>query len=87
MYTIVINDGYCIVNDLNFKIQQFHMSDNLSVTSSSGSNIIHGVDLAMNYSVRCLVQLNLYSLPTEVQSRIFNTRCYLEFSTDGCCRF
>ena len=66
-YTIIIDDGYYTVNDLNFRIQQFCILNNLYLLSNSGSNIIYFVELVMN-SVRYSVQLNLYAIPTEVQS-------------------
>ena len=68
-YTIVIDDGYYTVNDLNFRIQQFCILNNLYLLSNSGSNIIYFVELAMN-SVRYSVQLNLYAIPTEAQSLV-----------------
>ena len=68
-YTIVIDDGYYTVNDLNFRIQQFCILNNLYMTSNGGSNIIYFVELVMN-SVRYSVQLNLYAIPTEAQSLV-----------------
>ena len=66
-YTIIIDDGYYNVSDLNFKIQQFCILNNLYLLSNSGSNIIYFVELVMN-SVRYSVQLNLYALPTSTQA-------------------
>ena len=68
-YTIIIDDGYYNVSDLNFKIQQFCILNNLYLLSNSGSNIIYFVELVMN-SVRYSVQLNLYAIPTEAQSLV-----------------
>ena len=68
-YTLVIDDGYYNVSDLNFRIQQFCILNNLYLTSNGGSNIIYFVELAMN-SVRYSVQLNLYTIPTEQQALI-----------------
>ena len=66
-YTIIIDDGYYNVSDLNFKIQQFCILNNLYLLSNSGSNIIYFVELVMN-SVRYSVQLNLYPIPTLSQA-------------------
>ena len=66
-YTIIIDDGYYNVSDLNFKIQQFCILNNLYLLSNSGSNIIYFVELVMN-SVRYSVQLNLYAIPTLSQA-------------------
>ena len=66
-YTIIIDDGYYNVSDLNFKIQQFCILNNLYLLSNSGSNIIYFVELVMN-SVRYSVQLNLYPIPTSTQA-------------------
>ena len=66
-YTLVIEDGYYNVSDLNFRIQQFCILNNLYMTSNSRSNIIYFVELVMN-SVRYSVQLNLYPIPTEAQA-------------------
>ena len=66
-YTIIIDDGYYNVSDLNFKIQQFCILNNLYLLSNSGSNIIYFVELVMN-SVRYSVQLNLYAIPTSTQA-------------------
>ena len=68
-YTLVIDDGYYNVSDLNFRIQQFCILNNLYLTSNGGSNIIYFVELAMN-SVRYSVQLNLYAIPTEQQALV-----------------
>ena len=68
-YTLVIEDGYYNVSDLNFRIQQFCILNNLYMTSNSGSNIIYFVELVMN-SVRYSVQLNLYPIPTEAQALV-----------------
>ena len=40
IYTLVIDDGYYNVSDLNFRIQKFCILNNLYMTSNSGSNII-----------------------------------------------
>ena len=66
-YTIVIDDGYYNVSDLNFRIQQFCILNNLYLLSNGGSNIIYFVELAMN-SVRYSIQLNLYAIPTSIQA-------------------
>ena len=68
-YTLVIDDGYYNVSDLNFRIQQFCILNNLYLTSNGGSNIIYFIELAMN-SVRYSVQLNLYAIPTEQQALV-----------------
>ena len=68
-YTIIIDDGYYNVSDLNFKIQQFCILNNLYLLSNGGSNIIYFVELVMN-SVRYSVQLNLYAIPTSAQALI-----------------
>ena len=68
-YTIIIDDGYYNVSDLNFRIQQFCILNNLYLLSNGGSNIIYYVELAMN-SVRYSIQLNLYAIPTLAQALI-----------------
>ena len=66
-HTIVIEDGYYTVNDLNFRIQQYCILNNLYMTTNSGSNVIYFVELVTN-SIKYSVQLNVYPIPTEVQS-------------------
>ena len=66
-YTLIIDDGYYNVSDLNFRIQQFCILNNLYLLSNGGSNIIYFVELAMN-SVRYSIQLNLYAIPTSIQA-------------------
>ena len=70
-HTIVIEDGYYTVNDLNFKIQQYCILNNLYMSSNGGTNIIYFVELVMN-SVRYSIQLNLYPIPTELQATALN---------------
>ena len=71
MHTIVFEDGYYTVNDLNFKIQQYCILNNLYMTTNGGTNIIYFIELVMN-SVRYSVQLNVYPIPTETQSIALN---------------
>ena len=67
VYTIVFEDGYYSISDLNFRIQQFCILNNLYLTANSGSNVLYYVELAIN-SVRYSVQLNLYTIPTDAQA-------------------
>ena len=66
-YTIIIDDDYYNINDLNFRIQQFCILNNLYLLSNGGSNVIYYVEFAMN-SVRYSIQLNLYAIPTSAQA-------------------
>ena len=66
-HNILIDDGYYSVNDLNFKIQQYCILNNLYMTTNGGTNIIYFVELVMN-TVRYSVQLNVYPIPTEIQA-------------------
>ena len=50
-HTIVIEDGYYTEPDLNFKIQQYCILNNLYMTTNQGTNIIYFVEIVMN-SVR-----------------------------------
>ena len=70
-HNILIDDGYYSVNDLNFKIQQYCILNNLYMTTNGGTNIIYFVELVMN-TVRYSVQLNVYPIPTEVQATTLN---------------
>ena len=64
---ILIDDGYYNVNDLNFKIQQYCILNDLYMTTNGGTNIMYFVELVMN-SVRYSVQLNVYPIPTKIQA-------------------
>ena len=66
-YNILIDDGYYSVSDINFKIQQFCILNNLYLLSNNGNNIIYYVELVTN-SVRYSVQLNLYAIPSQAQA-------------------
>ena len=63
-YTLTFEDGYYSVSDINFRIQQFCILNNLYVTSNSGANIVYFIELVVN-SVRYSTQINVYAIPTE----------------------
>ena len=63
-YILTFEDGYYSVSDINFRIQQFCILNNLYVTSNSGANIVYFIELVVN-SVRYSTQINVYAIPTE----------------------
>ena len=65
-YTIIIDDGYYNVSDLNFKIQQFCILNNLYLLSNSGSNIIY---------YYCVSRSKPYYLDDVISSVFFNIKC------------
>ena len=63
-YVLIFEDGYYSVSDINFRIQQFCMLNDLYVTSNSGANIVYFIELVVN-SVRYSTKMNVYAIPTE----------------------
>ena len=63
-YVLTFEDGYYSVSDINFRIQQFCILNNLYVTSISGANIVCFIEVVVN-SVRYSAQINVYAIPTK----------------------
>ena len=65
--TYTISDGYYSASDLNYWLQSKMYSDNLYVTSNSGTNVIYFFEIVQN-SVQYAIQLNSYYLPTSANA-------------------